>query len=765
MTILRDPLLLMFACVLLGWGVYEGAQAPQVRPSTVSDNIFSADRAHQLLEELYPDRKPHVSGSPENAALRSRITSILGRFDYTAEIQSTFHCRPESASCSPVENIMAVRSGKSPGSAILLTAHYDSSWAGPGVADDGAGVAAVLEIARMASQQAGFNHDLIFLFSDGEEQGLIGADAFVSHHPLFGSVKAVINLDARGVSGPSIMFETGPGNRRVVRLLASSLERPVANSIAYDVYRHMPNDTDFSVYRARGLPGVNFAFSRGAAIYHSRIDDLDHLNPASLQHHGQNAWDMLLALEEQNLDRLPSSEDAAFIDLFGRSLLDYPASSSLGLALVIGILVIFAIRRCFLHQVTFRQVMWSLWALLLLSVALPAAGWLLSWPLGRWVDMHPLEHPYPWLGRLTLLTATLWLVIHTAKFLSARASTGSVMAACWGLDVLLAVALAYYLPVAGYVAVLPLLGFGLGLILDGFRWKKSPRLSFAGLLGLLAAAYLGFYYFFQLDAVVNFDQSAFKVLPLILPAVAALPLLIAHFEKPAGSNTFGNFLLVLVVAGCVGQHFLPGYKPDAPRNMEIMVWQEDSQPETWAVLESMPGRPDPVFARNHDFTLIDLPSLDGTHRPVFAHPIPPLELPAIAEIGRMVQNTGGQGNHRRYVLELDVPMGVRLLSFHFPRNAALRSAKVNGQLAFDASLKSRAWARERRIAVNHPLAGINRFVFEAADAKAMDITMVARYDLPEVLWQSFKDDWPGDAQPAFKGHRVLQISHLALHKD
>ena len=86
----------------------------------------------------------------------------------------------------------------------------------------------------------------------------------------------------------------------------------------------MPNDTDFSVYRDRGLMGVNFAFAGGVALYHSVLDDPDHLDPGSLQHHGDNAWGMLTAFGERDLASIYHREDAGYIDFFATRLIHYP---------------------------------------------------------------------------------------------------------------------------------------------------------------------------------------------------------------------------------------------------------------------------------------------------------------------------------------------------------------------------------------------------------------------------------------------------------
>jgi len=763
MNLLREPFFLLLACVLLGWGVYSAGEPAKIRQADRPDSVFSAPRAVVLLRELYPENTPHVSGSAENAALRDRLVNILKSFGYAPQVQSGFFCRPEIGRCSPVDNVVAVLAGSQPGKALLLTAHYDSIWAGPGVADDGAGVAAVLEVARMAALRHEFQHDLIFLFSDAEEQGLIGATAFAQEDQLFGGVQAVINLEARGASGASIMFETGPGNRGLIRMLAKNLDRPVANSVAYEVYRHMPNDTDFSVYRGHELPGVNFAFTGDAAIYHSAIDDLNHLDQRSLQHHGQNAWSMLLAMDERSI-LVRSEEDAAYIDLFGRKLLQYPVSSAIGLALVLSVLVMVAIRRSYPRQITFRQVLWALLGMGLLALALPVAGWLLSFPLGHWVDMGPLQHPFSWLGRLTLFFAAIWVLGRVLRFLAPHASTGSVMLACWSLFAVMALVLAYALPIAGYIAVLPLLGFSLGLLLDGFRWSKQPRLAFAGLFGFLAAVYVGFYFFFQLDVVLNFRLSQFKMMPLLLPSLAALPLMVWYFEGRDVRGGLSHGLLVLIAAACVAQHFVPAYTLDAPRDMEVVYLQDEALPGPLLVLESALGQVDAGYAERNGFVAKTLPGSvkpgEAAGRQVVARPADSIDLPEVLEIKRSVQPVDKNSNRQLHSVELEIPVGVRQLVFEFPAAAGMNRALWNDILAYSAGKEMKAFNEGNSVGINHPKAGRNRLEFEVDGGKPLEVVVKARFDMPAEVLQPLVEDWPATAQPAFQGHRAVRVSRL-----
>ena len=128
-------------------------------------------------------------------------------------------------------------------------------------------------------------HDVIVLFTDGEESDLLGAAAFVREHPWAKDVAMALNFEARGTTGRSLMFETGPGNLDAVRVLRT-VPGVTAGSVFTTIYRTMPNDTDLSELALLGMPALNFAFGDGADRYHTSHDDIAHLDTGSLQHHG-----------------------------------------------------------------------------------------------------------------------------------------------------------------------------------------------------------------------------------------------------------------------------------------------------------------------------------------------------------------------------------------------------------------------------------------------------------------------------------------------
>ena len=213
-----------------------------------------------------------------------------------------------------VNNVIAVLKGSNSGRALLLAAHYDTVANSPGASDDGAGVATLLETARALKSGPPLQNDLIFLFSDGEEVGLLGAEAFVHQHPLAKQVALALNFEARGASGPSVLFETSDNNAWLIDQFAASAPYPNGNSVAYEIYRRMPNSTDMHVFKAAGIAGLNFAYFDGVNRYHSSSDDLQNLSEASLQHHGTYALALAQRFGNASLDT-PGNGNVVYFDL------------------------------------------------------------------------------------------------------------------------------------------------------------------------------------------------------------------------------------------------------------------------------------------------------------------------------------------------------------------------------------------------------------------------------------------------------------------
>ncbi len=313
-------------------------RAPRPVDADAPEDVFSARRAERLLRRIAVEPRP--IGSPGNARARAVLVEELRALGAEVMVQDAVAVGDLGPAPFGVEyraggrvcNIVARLPGTAPGPAVLLMTHYDSVEQGPGASDAGMLVAAVLETLRALRAGPALRNDVIVVLTDGEEAGLLGARAFFTEHPAAAHVRAVLNFEARGTSGPALMFETGPGSGSLVRLLADTPDAAVASSLFDEVYQRMPNATDFAFAKEHRLPGLNFANIGGFIHYHGPDDDLAHVDPGTLQHHGANMLGLLRRLGRADLDELRSC-DRVFFSLGGR-LVHYPVHASLPLALL-----------------------------------------------------------------------------------------------------------------------------------------------------------------------------------------------------------------------------------------------------------------------------------------------------------------------------------------------------------------------------------------------------------------------------------------------
>ncbi len=308
---------------------------PAPRDASAPAEDFSAARALATLDALAPGdlaRTPRPSGSRANAEVRENLLQVLRERGYEPQVQYAYACSSWEG-CGVVRNVLAHVAGPPEGEGVLLVAHYDSVPAGPGIADDLAGVATLLEVLRARRENGPPDFPVRLLITDGEERGLIGARAFARDHPWMGSTAFVINVEARGTCGATTLFQTGAGNWRVIERYAEGAQQPSTNSVGIEVYRRMPNDTDLTVLlAARPVQAANFAFIGGVSRYHTPLDDREHLDPASVQHQGGEVLGLLRALRSEDMVLSQGLPDAIFASLGGAFVVSWPLAWNLPLA-------------------------------------------------------------------------------------------------------------------------------------------------------------------------------------------------------------------------------------------------------------------------------------------------------------------------------------------------------------------------------------------------------------------------------------------------
>lgn len=297
-------------------------------PGTSDSGRFSAERALQHVNVLAAQPRP--IGSASHQAAREHIRSEMESLGLRVEDQATTTSylrasRPGVSRFAYVRNIIGVLPGRDRSAdALLLMAHYDSRALTPGAGDDASGTATLLETARALATGTKPRNDVIFLFTDGEESGLFGAQAFFRDHPLAGRIGAVLNFEARGSAGPVLMFQSSPDNGGLMNIFAEHSIQPAGNSLADAIYRRMRNDTDFSIPLEHDLQGLNFAFIDGFFDYHSPTDTPENLSRRSLQHAGNHALPLARELADRELP-VQSGDDVTFFNLLGsHGFVSYP---------------------------------------------------------------------------------------------------------------------------------------------------------------------------------------------------------------------------------------------------------------------------------------------------------------------------------------------------------------------------------------------------------------------------------------------------------
>ena len=514
---------------------------------------FSAARAMKHLEVI--SRRPHPMGSVEHAQTRDYITRTLEEAGLKPEVQQTTVAVPSNggtARVGMVSNVVARLRGTEGGKAVLMSGHYDTVPNSPGASDDGAGVVTLLETMRALRAGPPLKNDVIFLFTDGEEVGLLGAKAFVAEHPWAKDVALALNFDARGNHGVPIMFETSERNGRLVEEFAEAAPRPVANSLAFEVYRLMPNSTDMTVFKDAGLAGLNFGYINGASHYHTSLDTLQDLDPRSLQHQGSYAAALARRFGDAKLEGLKET-NSVYFDVLGLFLVRYSTSLVLPLTLVSVLLFAGVLALGFKRkQLTVGGTAAGVGAFVLSALGayglVTLAWWLTTKFLSEEASQWPTYRSDSYLLGFVALSVGVTLIVYAffrkkvaVKNLAAGALT------CW---LCLTVLTGLFLPGASYLFMWPLVFSLLGL---GYTFVSEDRdaLSVKKLAVLTACALPGIILLTPMVSLIYTGLGLGLAAFVMVLVVLLLGLLVQHFELMGARSRLLAPAAVLLVGAAV----------------------------------------------------------------------------------------------------------------------------------------------------------------------------------------------------------------------
>jgi hypothetical protein len=438
--------------------------APRPRSPAAPAGEFSSARAMDVLREVAAE--PHPIGSARSSVVRDFIQGRLHALALNPHVQmSEVVSAREPRVAGVVHNVVARLPGRDPSRAVLLVAHYDSVPTAAGAADDGSGVAALLETARALRSGPPPRNDIIFLFTDGEERGLLGSQAFLQDDPWAYAAGVVLNFDSAGSSSPALMYETSPGNGTLVsHYLAAG--KAYGSSLMYEVSRRQPVVSDFRPFVARGVPGMTFGMLDGPAYDHTAYDSLGSFSEAGLQHEGDTALALARRLGDADLWHL-HAPDVIYFDVIGSLAVSYPGSwvtplLAVALALFVVAVALAARRRL----LTLRGAAWATLgtaATLGASLLVVAIVWMMyrtAYEERVWTGTGVVISDWYRLG-LVLLAAAVVLGIYAGLLRRLRAWDLAVVALAWWAAGAVVVSLSF--PGASFLLTWPLAAGALGL--------------------------------------------------------------------------------------------------------------------------------------------------------------------------------------------------------------------------------------------------------------------------------------------------------------
>ncbi len=654
-------------------------EPPSPLAADAPGSVFSAQRAVAELRGLIGDDVPHPLASSADARVRDGIVARLNALGIPTELQSGWVC-DTALVCGMTVNIVARIDGTEPASgAVLLAAHYDSVPAGPGAGDDGIGVASILEIARILKQQPAARHPVIVLIDEGEEAGLLGAHLFVNAHPAARTVKAAVNLDARGDSGPSLMFETGAATDFSMRLFASAVARPMSNSLYYFIYKLLPNDTDFTVFKAAGYEGFNFALIGDVERYHTPQDNLENLSLGSLQHQGQNALAAVQSLASADLSRM-NPAGAVFFDVLGRVLVRWPASWAawLGIALTAALgYALWAIRRRV--AVPAPGIVYAFAALMIgwLGAVISAAVML---TLVRAGGAVPPAAAYSWaahpLGMHAACVALALLAPACAVRLFAhRTGAWSLWLANVAWLGALALLCALKFPELSFLFVVPVVA-SLGASILALRTLQHTRASQPVPSLVAALPVLGAALTLVPSLLLTYPALGADAWPIITAVSGLVALGLAPWLVNTRTRSYRAWLLlatVIVIAGGAVTLLQPTYSPQMPQR--TLLWyalDADSGKARW-ILQPDSKRSPPQLAFDAGAAAQSTALLTGNITGVSTAPAPRLDYsaPQLQILDAQPRDAGSA-----YRLHLRSARAAAEIGLAFPRDRAVTSVTL-----------------------------------------------------------------------------------------
>ena len=583
---LKKAIALLLILLAVYWS-FSALMPNKISSLNTDASSFSTERALVHLAAI--SQKPHYVGTDEHKNVRDYIVKQLNELGLETQIQEGYALGKGWDLVKP-KNILAKIKGREQGKALLLLSHYDSkSQSSLGASDAASGVVAILEGVRaFLSEGKVPKNDIIILITDAEELGLNGADLFVNKHVWAKDVGLVLNFEARGSGGPSYMLiETNGGNANLMKsFVEANPKYPVANSLAYSIYKMLPNDTDLTVFRRDGdIDGFNFAFIDDHFDYHTALDTYDRLDRNSLEHQGTYLMPLLHHFSEANLNNIKSTEDYIYFNtpIFNTTI--YPFSWILPMLIISIIvfiwLIVYGKRKRKLYYKDITRGFVAFISTLLISGLIGYLGWNLI--KAMYPEYNEMLHGFTYNGHIyiwtfVLLTLGVCFYIYHKVYKAVNAS--SLLIAPLFFWIVICAIIAFKLQGASFF-IIPVF-FAL-LSLYVLLRQDKPRLA---LMALLCFPVLMIISPFVKMFPVGLGLKILFVSSILVVLIFGLLLPVFGFFKHKNRWSYLFFFFAFITF--ISAHFNSGFTKNNPKpNSLLYVLDQDNHTASWATYDNL----------------------------------------------------------------------------------------------------------------------------------------------------------------------------------
>ncbi|WP_420570887.1 M28 family peptidase [Kordia sp.] len=567
--------------VLAAYVSFQYAMPQKVSEENVPKEAFSTVRAFTHVNQMA--KEPHYVGSKAHATVRNYIIEELKQLGLQPIVQEGFTLDGWGNISKP-KNVLARIKGKNSSKALLLLSHYDSDpHSAIGASDAASGVATILEGTRafLAKGEQPEN-DIILLLSDGEELGLNGAELFVNEHPWVKDVGLVLNFEARGSGGPSIMLlETNNGNAKLIKAFQDAdTPYPVGNSLAYSIYKMLPNDTDLTVFREDGnIQGFNFAFIGDHFDYHTQNDSPENLDFNTLTHQGTYLMPLLDYFSKQDLTQMTTDDDLIYFNTpFGFHT--YPYSWIFPMLIVIVLLFLGAIIYGMQQKMLSVKGMLLGFVPFLGSLISSCIAAILGWKLINWLYPHyaEIQHGFTYNGYTYILLfafLSLGITFYCYHKFAKKTTAANLSVAPIFFWIIITGLAAFYLDGASFIVIPVLLSLISIFIL--IKQQQKPSVLLLTVLGIPAVLILA--PFIKLFPVgLGLKIIAVVALLIVLILGALMPVFGLYKRKKWTARVFFGFTIITFFVA----HFASSFTEERQKpNSLVYILDADQNKAQW----------------------------------------------------------------------------------------------------------------------------------------------------------------------------------------